>query len=498
MHQFVKYKNGITLLIALLFIQFCNGQLRVANIFSNNMVLQQNSSAPIWGWANRGEVVKITASWLENEIEITADKKGYWRTKLPTTNAGNIRHHLSISTDTTIEIRNILMGEVWICSGQSNMEMPLKGFKNQPVYGSNKLIVESRNTNIRHFNVDLNYSAEPLDNCSGSWTEASPETTPDYSAVAYVFSKSLNIALDVPIGIINTTWGGTPVEAWMEKEELEQNFTGIDLSVLHTYEMKFQSPTVLFNAMVKPIVGYNIKGVIWYQGESNISRPLEYAELFPAMIGNWRDNWQQGNFPFHFVQICPMQNYDYRYQYSYVLREAQLNTLKKVPNTGMVSTLDIGAQWNIHPPKKIEIGERLAYLALNNQYGFKEIQCGGPQYKSMEIIGETIILEFENAPLGISSMGKDLSNFIIAGSDRVFHKAKAEIKVEWDVKPHLQRALVQVTSDSVKSPIAVRYGWSNWLVGSLFDTGGNPASSFRTDDWEIPEIRNNNKAKDVE
>lgn len=459
-------------------------QLRLPALFTNGMVLQQQDTVPVWGWANPGAEVKVKASWSKQVLRLIANNEGKWKGYLLTPAADFKHHTLQITADTTFQVENILLGEVWVCSGQSNMEMPVKGFKNQPVYGSSRLIAGSLNEHIRHFEVKMNFSNQPLDSCEGSWKQASPATTPNFSAVGYVFSKLLNEALNVPIGIINTTWGGTPAEAWTDKPTLQKDFKEIDLGILETDSFSHKSPTVLYNAMVNPIVGYRIKGVIWYQGEGNVSRPKQYERLFPAMITCWRRNWQQGNFPFYYVQICPMQSYDRGKRESYRLREAQLKTMERVPNTGMVSTLDIGDQWGIHPPRKIEVGERLAYWALNKQYGFTELQCGGPLYKSMEIQGNKALIEFKNAPLGITTLGKELTGFEVAGADRKFYPAEAAIKIEWGKPAQLRRPLVEVWSDKVAHPVAVRYGWSNWVEGALFDTAGNPASSFRTDNWD--------------
>ncbi len=466
-------KNLLFITLLFFFSYSIKAQLSLPSVFSDNMVLQQKDTVAIWGWSKAGQKVSIKAEWLNETLECTADKDGKWQTQLKTPDAGG-PYFISILGEEEIQLRNVLIGEVWFCSGQSNMEMPVKGFKDQPVYGSNDLIAHSNNDQIRLFNIKKDFSAEVKNDCQAQWTNANPESVSNFSAVAYSFAKYLQGVLNVPIGVINATWGGTRVEAWMDRPYLEDAFPDVYLGAIGTEKMKFQTPTVLYNAMVHPVQGYAIKGVIWYQGESNSAQPKQYADLFPAMIERWRELWGQGNFPFYYVQICPMQNYDkHEGRNTAELREAQLNTMMLVPKTGMVSTVDIGHRWNIHPPEKITIGHRLAYWALNKDYGFKQIQCGGPVYRSMEVRDGSAYLKFLNAPLGIDNMQKEMTAFEIAGPDSVFVPANASI---WKQE-------LRVWNDQIKEPIAVRYGWSNWFVGSLYSSGGLPASSFRTDDW---------------
>ncbi|MDP4643147.1 MAG: sialate O-acetylesterase [Opitutales bacterium] len=247
-------------------------------------------------------------------------------------------------------------------------------------------------------------------------------------------------------------------------------------------DMRFTSPTVLFNAMINPLIGLRIRGVIWYQGESNIKNdPEKYIERFPAMITRWRELWGQGDFPFYYVQIAP---FEYGAEKSsWIIRDAQLKTMEIVPNVGMATTGDVGDRWLIHPGKKQEVGERLSYWALHKTYGFKSILCGGPMFKALHLDDGNALVEFECEPMGFTTFDKPLTDFQIAGSDRVFHPAKATIKTEWNKPASKRRLLVEVVSEKVPNPVAVRYGWSNWFEANLFDLSGNPASPFRTDDW---------------
>ncbi|NMH86623.1 sialate O-acetylesterase [Flavivirga algicola] len=459
-------------------------QLSIANIFGDNMVLQQNEENYIWGWAKKNQKILLKSSWLTGELITATNEKGYWKIAIPVPKADLKQHTIEISAGiTTITLENILFGEVWLCSGQSNMEMQVKGNANEPIIGSNEYIASSKNSFIRQCFVKQNYSATPLNDCEAKWEEAHLNTVANFTAVGYFFALQLYKSLQVPVGIVNTSKGGTRVEAWMDREILKNEFKETNLSEIGTDKMVFQTPTVLFNAMVNPLVGMRIKGVLWYQGESNIfGSPKKYYSLFPAMISRWRSLWGQGNFPFYYVQIAPFEYQ--KEKKSYVIRDAQLKTLDIIPNTGMATTNDVGDRWNIHPGQKKEVGDRLSYLALNKTYGYRNILCGGPIYKGMEIVKGSAILEFKNAPKGLTTFNKPLTGFLIAGADKVFYQAKAKVKIEYDKPHHKRRPLLEVYHEKVSNPVAVRYCWSNWFTGHLYDTGGNPASPFRTDSWD--------------
>ena len=323
------------------------------------------------------------------------------------------------------------------------------------------------------FTVKKDRSATPNDDCTGHWSVSNPADVANFSAIAYVFGKYLYDVLGVPIGLIHSTWGGTPAQAWMDRKVLEKDFNEIDLSVLNNKKVSPVYPTVLFNAMINPILGYSMRGVIWYQGESTINRtkPKQYSRLFPALIHNWRDLWGEGDFPFYFVQIAPYK-YDSTNNSAYQ-REAQLKSMLSTPNTGMAVTLDIGEYDNIHPAEKTLVGKRLAYWALAKTYGVKGIGFCGPVYREMTIKGNEAILTFDYAKNGFSTFGKALDGFTVAGKDKVFYPAKAKIG----------RNEIDVSCDQVLHPKAVRYCWKNFVVGSLYNTSGLPASSFRTDNW---------------
>ena len=503
--------NNITKLAVIVFVLIAAAisyaDVKLPAVISDNMVLQQKTDATIWGWADPGEKISVKAPWQWFfGSSTTADKDGKWQLKLKTPKAGG-PYDITIKANNTIELKNVLIGEVWVCSGQSNMQWSMKGTENP-----DKDIAAADNPNIRLFTVERTIAEEPKDDCNGNWSVCTPETVAEFSAVGYFFGKHLTDELDIPIGLISTNWGGTLAEAWTRKEMLESDADFAPIlerheqrvanlpEALKKYEKDMEawkvkaekakaegkraprkpwkpakrdqnSPSSLYNAMIAPIIPYDIKGAIWYQGESNVSRAYQYRKLFPAMITNWREDWKLGDFPFYYVQIAPFKYGEKRA--SEELREAQRLTLS-LKNTGMAVTMDIATVDNIHPPNKLDVGKRLALWALAKDYGRIYTVCSGPIYKSMEIEGDKIRLSFDHTGSGLTTKdGKELTHFTIAGEDKNFVPAKAAI----DGKT------IIVSSEDVKKPVAVRYGWSNTAEPNLANKEGLPASSFRTDNW---------------
>ncbi len=445
-------------------------QIQLPAFFGDHMVLQQKGNVSIWGTDKPNTKIKITGSWGE-ESTTSTNAQGQWKLKIKTPSYGG-PYTLNVKGSNELTFNNVMIGEVWLCSGQSNMEMPVKGFKNQPINNSGETILHSKNSQIRLFTVKRAASLEPLENVEGQWAEATPASVRDFSATAYFFGKKLNTLLNVPIGLIHTSWGGSSVEAWMEKESLSE-FSAIELPKKLPKGAPQRTPTLLYNAMINPLVGYGIKGAIWYQGESNRNRAKEYRQLFPTMINTWRENWQEGKFPFYFVQIAP---YGYNDGNAGFVREAQLNTMQTVENTGMAVTMDIGDCDYIHPREKELVGNRLALWALSQDYDIDGIAFSGPVYQKIEEIKDgKVKLSFNYTENGLSSYGKPLTGFEVAGADKVFHPAKANINGDKSIS---------VWSSEVSQPVAVRYAFKNCEAGSLFNTEGLPASSFRTDTWE--------------
>lgn len=466
-----KYRSIYIFLSCLFMQQVAVAQTSLPAMFADNMVLQQQQQVAIWGKDKPNTTITVKGSW-GNTAKVTADDKGQWKLKLQTPSAGG-PYTLQIKGSTKVTINNVLIGEVWLCSGQSNMEMPVKGYNNQPVIGSNEAILNSANDNIRFLNTPRSVSITPLYDVKGEWKSANPANTGNFSATAYFFARKIQASLQVPVGIIQTAWGASSVESWMDKETLAA-FANKQIPMKAPDTLPNQTPTIMYNSMLHPYVGYTIKGITWYQGESNRENAHEYQALFTAMIQSWRKQWQQGDFPFYFVQIAPIESGKVNPAF---LREAQLKTMQTVPNTGMAVTLDIGEKTVIHPAQKELVGNRLAYWALAKDYNVKGIGYASPVYKQMQKTANgRILLTFGNCEQGLTSFNKPLTDFEIAGEDKIFYPAQAMINRD-------KNGVIVVWNDSVKNPISVRYAFKNWAEGCLFNTQGLPASSFRTDDW---------------
>jgi len=670
-------KNLIYLLAAFAIISGCarksSSEFSLPSIISSGMVLQRNTQVNLFGKASPGENIGVVTSWGFRKT-VKAGNDGKWLVPITTGDAGGPYQVAFQTKDTNVTLINVMIGEVWVCSGQSNMEMPLIGWPpNDTVMNSARTIASSENPQIRMFTVVKNIATEPLSDCSGEWVESNPETAVSFSATAYFFGKKLHEELNVPVGLIHTSWGGTPAESWTPEKFLKEvrgyenisdslriaflqndslirwvktlpgdnidinnrsfiekikninltyagagfvdtswneisvpslwegnqlpGFDGavwmrcsfdlpakmagknlkLSLGPIDDMDMTFMNgekigetmepgnwkedrnydvpsstlnegknvlavcvfdfqggggiygdqditlstargekitlqgnwkylpiaeirggffhyysdekpysarpvistpvndhtPICLYNGMIHPIISYTIKGAIWYQGESNVGRGYEYRTLFPAMINGWREAWNQGNFPFYYVQIAPWDYGEDVPSSSAEIREAQLLSLN-VPNTGMVVTTDIGNPVNIHPANKEEVGRRLALWALAKDYGMNSLVYSGPLYDSIAISGGSIRVYFTHAEGGLVNKGGPLTWFEIAGEDQQYYPAKATIDGE----------TVIVNSDKVKEPVAVRFGWNMIAEPNLFNKAGLPASPFRSDNWK--------------
>lgn len=459
-----------SVLLAALFATTASAELRLPAVFSDHMILQRGAPDPVWGWADAGS--RVTVRFAGQSHSATAAPDGKWMIRLDSLEASAEPREFSVVAQAgeateTVLLQDVVVGEVWLMSGQSNMEMPLKGFRGQPVLGSNDAVAHSTNRDIRLFHVRNNASAAPVDDVTAAWSQSRPDVARDFSVVGYSFLVYLRGVLGVPVGGIDTTWGGTPVQAWIERGVFDE-LQGLNLTRVR--EGAQNQTAGLYNAMIHPLAPFGIRGALWYQGESNVGEAAQYERMFTAMIGNWRNRFERGDFPFYFVQIAP---YDYGENNSAYLRESQLMTMLHVPNTGMASTMDIGKEKSIHPPDKLIVGERLAYWALAKTYGIEGISYSGPVFREMQVEGAEAMLRFDYAEEGLYSFGAELNGFEVAGEDKVFHPAEARFV----------RGGLSVSSPAVARPVAVRYAWRNWIVGSLFNTAGLPASSFRTDEW---------------
>jgi alpha-L-fucosidase len=470
-----------TLLVVAVGILACSlsvADVRLPAIIGSNMVLQRETEVPLWGWADAGEHVHVKAPWLPDELTTTAGQDGSWRVRVRTPAAGG-PFTLTIAGRNTLTLENVLIGEVWLCSGQSNMQWSVG-----PVFGPGvdhcaDVLKAADQPNIRLFNVKNVTAAAPAADCVGTWTACTPETAASFSAVGYFFGCNLHDELKVPIGLIDSSWGGTPAEAWTSATtiraipELAARYGQALENARNTAgTLPPHAPAALYNGMIAPLVSFGIRGVIWYQGEANRSDAKLYRTLFPALIADWRQNWGQGDFPFYYVQIAPFQYHNDHGETADV-REAQLRALV-TPNTGMVVTMDIGDPRDIHPQHKDEVGRRLALWALAKTYGRGGLVYSGPLYKSMAVEGGAIRVSFDYADGGlISRDGGPLTHFAVAGEDRAFVPARAVIDGQ----------TVVVSSDAVPRPVAVRYAWGAADEPNLANAAKLPASPFRTDDW---------------
>ena len=471
-----KLRLALTAVILVASASFAD--VKLPAIVSSNMVLQRDTTITLWGWADAGEKISISSSWLDKRIRIRADASGKWMVEVKTTKSLDPQTIEIKSKTSGILLENILFGEVWLTSGQSNMEQHVQGYIGQPTFGSQEAIVHAANDNLRLFTVAKEADTAPREDIGAhtGWQSATPVSVKTFSAVSYFYGQQLQQILGVPVGMIHSSWGGSLVEAWMSKESLspikEIDLTGLDL------ELGNRFPTVLFNAMINPLIPYTIKGALWYQGESNASRPEEYEKLFPAMVEDWRTRWGIGDFPFYYVQIAPYQynwNDSDRSEVDHLIsqmRESQQQCLELIPNSGMAVLMDIGDESVIHPPMKKEVANRLLYNALNKTYGYEAVDFSGPVYDEMQIVDDSIYVTFRHAERGLYSKGNS-NNWEIAGADKIFYPALATN----------DRRGITVKSERVKEPVAVRYAWRSWAVGSLYGTNMLPASSFRTDDW---------------
>ncbi len=638
-------KIFLMIVAASFFFIHASAQLRLPDIISDSMVLQQNTSAPIWGLASAGEKIEVSGSWSNKTTQAVADRDGKWMVKLATPKAGG-PYNVTIKANETKILHGILIGEVWICSGQSNMEMPVQGWgESTPINNSAQEIANANYPTMRLFIADKKVAFSPQKNVRGKWQTCSPASVAQFSATGYFFGRELFNHLHVPVGLMDVTWGGTIAEAWTSQASLrtmgdfDKDLDKINLMATHADEMMAKDkeneaawkealtqnnndyandisdtswhtmslpttwenagypdldgiawfkktidlpaswagkqlkldlgpiddndvtyfngiivdstmkdgswitdrhytipanlvkagkniiavkvidnagnggiygkkeqlqlypvdgnvndginlsgdwlfkievvkpkaamgnnpnqPSVLYNGMIAPLVPFAIKGAIWYQGESNVGRAKQYATLFPSLISDWRKQWNEGKFPFYFVQIAPY-NYGGDSTQAAALRDAQRRTLDASDNTGMAVTMDIGNTTNIHPADKQDVGKRLAYWALNKTYGEKNVVYSGPLYKSMEVKGNKIIVSFTNTDGGLTSNNKPLKGFEVRGADNIWKRATANINGD--------KVIVQSTD--VAKPVAVRYAFYSYAKGSLFNGKDLPASSF--------------------
>ena len=472
--------------ICALIVLTANAKVTLPQFFGDNMVLQQQTECNIWGKSDHGTSVVVITSWDKKSYSAKVNQDGTFSVKVQTPKAGG-PYDITFATATSsssssvssglaydFTLHNVMIGEVWICSGQSNMEMQMKGFKQQPVEGTTEELLRCKDPNLRLFTVKRHVSLTPEWDVTGQWSEANSASVRDFSATAYYFGRALRATLDVPVGLIVTAWGGSACEAWMKADWLKA-FPKVQQTITEDDIKKLQQrcPTALYNGQLKPLVGYTMRGVIWYQGEDNVPRYDYYAPLLKAMVEGWRADWQQGDFPFYYCQIAP---YDYsliEWKDSQYLREQQAKAETMIANARMAVLMDAGLEYGIHPRKKRQAGERLALLALSNTYDVKGLPDFAT-YKEVTFQNDTAVISFDRSKEWVYfEHGTTSKNFEMAGQDKVFHPA---------TNVWVSRNRVYVVCNQVKKPVAVRYAWHDWVEGDLMHDG-LPVSSFRTDNW---------------
>ncbi len=452
-------------------------KVKMANVCSDGMVLQQKSEAKIWGTADPKEKITVTPSWSGTEYKTKADADGRWVVAIATPEASYTQYTIAVAGEgNAITVNDVLIGEVWLASGQSNMEMPMKGFMNNPVENAIEYISgPSAKNKIRMFTVPKSQSYEPLTETEkfAAWQGAESSTIPDMSATAYFFARKLNESLDVPVGILQTSYGGARHECWTPKDILETYpDEPLDRESIEA-QGDYRRPYLMYNAMLYPLIGYGIKGFIWYQGESNIGYHDVFVERMNNMILRWREDWgdKDGKLPFYMVEIAP-----YRYKPSQDIaspvRQAQHEAATVIPNCGIVITNDLVETYEqdvIHPSKKKEVGDRLAYLALNRNYGFSGVACDSPMAVKCSMNNmNAVTVELTNCANGINRVA-EIKGLEVSGGDGIFYPV--ENVSFWN-------GSLMIRCSDVMFPAEVRYGWGDFNPGNLKNVEGLPVAPF--------------------
>lgn len=448
----------------------CSGasfaNVRLPAVLGDNMVLQQHASAKLWGWCDPGEKIFVTPSWSHITDSVKGTRDGHWVLEVPTPAAGG-PYTIEIRGSNIITLKDVLIGEVWVCSGQSNMEMC-------ETWGLPDVKAElptCSNNRIRFFHVPRTTAKTVQDDCPGRWAACDSNELKTFSAVAYFFGKTLNKELDVPVGLIEASWGGTPAEVWTPEDLINGDpalkAAGAKLVPAEGWPYL---PGYCYNGMIAPLTSFNIAGALWYQGESNVVTADTYGKLLTTMIGAWRQAWGR-TFPMYYVQIAP---YTYGTKdHAGVLREQQAS-VQDLGGTGMVVISDlVNDTTDIHPKDKHDVGIRLANWALAETYHRSGLSYKNPSESGMEVKGDKVTLSFSDAPGGLMVKGKEVKTLEVAGEDQVFHPAEGKVAGN----------KMEVWSKEVKKPVAVRYQFSNAGIGNVFSKEGLPLAPFRTDKW---------------
>ena len=465
-------------------------KVRLPHIICDNMVLQQQTDARLWGWAKPGMTVKVTTSWSSETSTAKAGKDGKWIVKVKTPKASYAPQTITFDDGDQVTIRNVVSGEVWVCAGQSNMEMPVKGFGMCPVDGYNHHVVDAiQSKGVRSVKIPSIMRVEPQEDAQCEWRVCSPKTVGDFSATGYFFARLLSRTLDIPVGIIEANKGGSRVESWLTKENLEKytNEPTDSIGIVNfKKEWDYHRAMLWGNGTFNPILNYTVKGILFYQGCSNVGDSgNQYSQRLKLLVDQWRGQFGLGEIPFYFVQIAPYVYGDGPEGTSgALLREQQWKASQIIPNSSLVCINDLVYPYEttqIHPAQKQPVGERLAFTALNRDYGFETIQYKSASYKDMTIKGDSVLIHTQDnywcdAPF------EQMDGFEVAGDDHIFHPAEA--RHFWQPGGGYWDEAILIRSNEVKKPVAVRYCFKNWQIGNVKNGGNLPLFPFRTDDWE--------------
>lgn len=475
----MNMKKLLLLVVATALAFGASAKVVLPKVLGSNMVLQQNADVNLWGKADADAKITVKVSWDKAKIKTKADENGNWAVKVATPAGSFDKYTISISDGEEIVLENVMIGDVWITSGQSNMEMPVKGWDRQPTENAKEFIFSATKyaDQIRMFTVPRarSYNEDKEDCVGGEWLCPAPSSVANMSAVAYTFAYNLVGKVDFPIGIITSNWGGTRIESWMPIKALEDVLSKEQLE--HKHKIHSIKPSELYCAMIAPIRKYNARGFLWYQGCSNLGDIDHYDIMQARMVQQWREDWgdTENKMPFYFTMIAP-HSYGNSRAIAYPLFvECQQRALANIPNCAMAATTDTGEEVNIHPAKKNEVGERMAAFALRDLYGQGGVDVVAPTYESYKVDGNSIIVTLKDVGPGLApGYGKWVKGFEIAGADKVFHPANAYVHSYREVK---------VSSDKVKEPVAVRYAFRNFIPCDFMSVLGLPVVPFRTDNW---------------
>jgi sialate O-acetylesterase len=481
-------KQILTLAVTVLMAVVANAKVRLPHIIGSNMVLQQQTEARLWGWATPGQTVTVSPSWSTQAVRAVADSDGSWMVTVLTPKGSYEPLSITFDDGEPLTITGVLSGEVWVCAGQSNMEMPVKGFGNCPVENHNEVVIDAmQSKGVHSVKIPSVMSMTPLTDAQCEWLPCTPLTVGEFSATGYFFARLLNRVLNVPVGIIEANKGGTRVESWLTKENLLKHTTDpVDsIAIVKRWPQYDYHRSLLWgNGTFNPILNYTVKGILFYQGCSNVGDPgNQYSERLKVLVEQWRSQFALGELPFYFVEIAPFHYDNVDGDEGARLREQQHRAQSIIPNSWIVSTNDLVYPYEttqIHPAQKQQVGERLAYTALNRDYGFEQIWYKSPSFKDMTVKGDTVFIHLQDE-YGAMNRFEDIQGFEVAGADKQYHPARAQHF--WQPGGQYWDEAIIVYSPEVKHPVSVRYCFKNFQLGNVKNGAGLPLFPFRTDDY---------------